>query len=456
VAILNLLESHGVKIENEAALRLLDDAGAMVDQAAKTVRFPGYLVEEAIRKAPKTVRLCARDKGNDFVLEGKKAYFGPSTGHTIITDPKTGERRQPRYEDAVTTVKVCDALENQDYVMGIFTPTEAPKSVHGLYEAEATMTNTTKHTVLCSYHGKEVTRKLVEVAALIAGGEEELMKRPIASLYDEPTSPLLFGKDYVDALIEWTKARLPIIWAPCPISGATGPVTLAGNIVQGMAESLAGNVIVQLINPGTPFICGFVPIAMDMRTGLGAYGSPENWIMGVAEAQIAHYMELPLWGTGGCTDSKVLDEQAVAEASLTLQTAALSGQNLIHDVGLIESGLSFSPELLVICDEVIAMLKRFMMGTEVNDGTLALEEIREAKHGGAFINLKHTRDHFKEEHWIPELMDRTFSFTTWEKNRKTLLKRVREKIDTMLSEHEIEPVPKDVKEKIEEIKKSLA
>ena len=457
LAILDVLENHGVKIEHQGALKLLNEIGAKVDFKTQTATFPEYIVKESLRKAPKVVRLCGRNKDQDFVMEGKRVYFGSVGGAMVVADRRTGERRPCTTADMAETAKVCDALENIDYAMGLFTPLDAPRGVQGLYEQDAVMSNTVKHSIIFAYHGAEVTRKQIQVAQLIAGGEEELRKRPIVSMYDEPSSPLIFGKDYVEALIEWAKEGLPLIFAPCPMGGATAPITLAGEVVSGMSESIAGNVIAQFTRPGTPFVFGFVPLVTDMRTTLCSYGSPEDMLLGIAEAQLAHYLEIPLWGTGGCTDSKTLDAQAFAEASMNLTTAALCGQNLIHDIGLIESAKGGSQELIVICDEIIGMLKRIMRGVTVNSEALAVEEISRVAHGGSFLGLKHSLQHFDKEHRIPQLMDRSFSYESWKKaDGKTILEKAREKVERILTKHQVEPMPRDVRIRIEQIKKEAA
>jgi len=457
LAILDVLENHGVKIQDQGALKLLDQIGARVDFKSQTACFPEYIVEESLRKVPKVVRLCGRDKDQDFVIEGKKVYFGSVGGAIVLADRRTGERRMSRTEDMAETAKVCDAMENIDYAMGLYTPLDAPREVEGLYEQDAVMSNTVKHSIIFAYHGAEVTKKQIEVAKLMAGGEEELRKRPIVSMYDEPSSPLIVGKEYAEALIEWAKEGLPIVYAPCPMGGATAPITLAGEVVSGMAESIAGNVIAQFTRPGTPFIFGFVPLCMDMRTTLCSYGAPEDMLLGVAQAQLAHYLEIPLWGTGGCTDSKTLDAQAYVEASMTLSTAALCGQNLIHDIGLIEAAKGGSQELIVICDEIIGMLKRIMGGITVDDEALAVEQIRGVTHGGSFLGLKHSLEHFNKEHRVSPLMDRSFSYESWKKvDGKTMFEKARDRVEEILRQHQVEPIPRDVRTKIDQIKKEAA
>lgn len=454
LAILDVLQTHGVKIEHDASLKILDEAGADVDFKTQTVLFPEYLVEESLKKAPKTVRLCGRDENQDFVLEGKKVYFGSVGGAIVLEDRVTRERRPSKTQDMADTSRICDALENIDYAMGLYTPLDAPGDIEGLYEQDAVMSNTMKHSIIFAYHGAEVTRKQIEIARLIAGGEEELRRRPIVSMYDEPSSPLIVGKQYAEALVEWAKAGLPMIYAPCPMGGATAPVTLAGEVVSGMAESLAGNVMTQLTRPGTPFVCGFVPLVMDMRTTLCSYGATEFMLLGIAEAQLAHYLGIPLWGTGGCSDAKTLDAQVFSEASMNLTTAALSGQNLIHDIGLVEGAKGGSQELIVICDEIIGMLRRVMKGVHVDDDTLAVEEIKRVPHGGSFLALKHTLHHYNKERHATPLMDRSFSYESWKKtDGKTLLDKAREKIDLILKDHKVEAFPKDVRAQIDAIKK---
>ena len=454
LAVLDVLESHGVKFQDEGALKLLDGIGAKVDFRTQTACLPEYIVEESLRKAPKVVRLCGRDPSQDFVIEGKKVYFGSVGGATVLTDRRTGERRISKTEDMAETAKVCDALENIDYAMGLFTPMDAPREVQGLYEQDAVMSNTVKHSIIFAYHGREVTRKQIEMARLFAGGEDELRKRPIVSMYDEPSSPLIVGKEYVEALVEWAKEGLPIVYAPCPMGGATAPITLAGEVVSGMAESIAGNVLAQFTRPGTPFIFGFVPLVMDMRTTLCSYGASEDMLLGVAEAQLAHYLGIPLWGTGGCTDSKTLDAQAFVEASTNLMTAALCGQNLIHDIGLTEAAKGGSQELIVICDEIIGMLKRIMGGVRVDHDTLAVDEIRQVAHGGSFLGLKHSLTHFSKEYRISPMMDRSFSYETWKRtDGKTMLEKAQARVEAILRDHRVEPLSRDARAEVERLKR---
>ena len=451
LSVLRILEECGVKVENDTALKILENAGAEVNWKTKVALIPSYLVEEAIKKAPKSIRLCGRDPNQDFVLEGKKVYFGSGTGTTHIYDPFTGEYRRTTKKDVEMAAKLSDALPNIDHVWGLFSALDVPGNVIGLHQLEAVISNTVKHACIYTWHGKPQINKQIEILSLIAGGKEELRKRPLVTLYNEPHSPLTYGKDYIDALIEWAKAGLPQIWYPGAMPGATAPITLAGALAQEWAESLGGLVIAQLVNPGTPFIIGVASAGMDMRTTSVVYASPETYLLAIAAAQISHFYGIPMFGLGGASDSKVLDGQAVGEAATYLYIAALSGQHFIHDLGYMGSGLIGSLELLTICDELVAQVKRVMKGIKVDDETLAVDVIEKVGHGGNFLSEKHTRKFFREEYTIPELFDK-WPYERWKKaGGKTLEQKAREKVLKILKEHEVEPLDKDVKKEIKKI-----
>ncbi|MEM1545591.1 MAG: trimethylamine methyltransferase family protein [Candidatus Methanomethylicia archaeon] len=452
-AILKIMSEIGVQIQHENALKILYDAGATVDFKKQVVKFPESLVMESIKKTPKSIRFCGRNSEEDFIVDSRKVFFGPCSGAPSIIDFETGERRAGRLSDMANVAKLCDALKNIDFVMGLTSASDIPPALIPLYEPYIVLSNTCKHVQVFCYGDGELTKTIIKIAELISGGIEELRRRPIVSLYDEPQSPLFVGREYVESLIEWCSVGLPIIYAPIPISGANAPVTLAGNIAQGCAESLAGLVLAQLINPGTPFVFGTVPLILNMRYGVVSYETAETLLMQVILAQIADFYQLPSWGTGGMSDSKILDEQAIAEASMSLVISSLSGHSLIHDLGFLESAKSGSLELIVICDELISILKRFMRGVRVDDETLAVDTIKAVSYGGSFLSLKHTIRNLPLEYVMSEIMDKS-SWTTWSKHRRTLLQNVKRKMEKILREHYVEPIPNDIKASIENLIKN--
>ncbi len=190
---------------------------------------------------------------------------------------------------------------------------------------------------------------------------------------------------------------------------------------------------------------------MDMATSILSYGAPELALVSAAMTDVSKWLGVPMFSTAGCSDSKVLDQQAAIEATLSITVAALSGANLIHDVGYLESGLLGSFDMLVMSDEVIGMAKRILRGIGVTPETLAVDVIEQVGPGGHYLTQEHTRTHFKTETWFPTLIDRQMR-RTWEASgSQTMAERVRAKVKDIVEHHEPLPIPAAVERSLQEI-----
>ena len=223
--------------------------------------------------------------------------------------------------------------------------------------------------------------------------------------------------------------------------GATGPVTLAGAVVQGIAEGLISLVLIQLRRRGAPCTLSVNVGIFDMTTTLLVQGAPETSLALAAQAEVAQSLGLPTWGLAGATDSKLLDAQAGIEAAFAILAQGLAGINLIHDVGYMDQGMICSAEMLVMGDEIIAMARRFIRGIEVNSETLARRIIEQVGPGGHFLQEDHTYEHFRQELWRPTLLIR-HSYDDWEMSGSTsMAKRVQGKTIELVESHEATPLP---------------
>ena len=442
--VLHVLETKGVKIECEEALNLLKENGCTVDEEKRVVFFPSYLVEEAIKKAPSCVRLSARDKKNDIIMEPGRSYLGEGCGSMNVLE-YGNTLRKPVKGDLEKAAKLGDALPNIDHVWGLYSLPDDP--LLGLHELDAVISNTTKHCCILNWYGKELVGKQIEMLKTVAGGEKELRKKHLVTLYSEPVSPFVFGREFTESIMEWSDYDQPLIWYPAQKPGATSPVTLAGTLIQGFAESLAGNVIVQLNNPGNPFIAGVSPLTIDLRTGMSTYFSVETLLIQAATGQMGGFYNLPIFGTGGCSNSYLLDTQMGVEAALSLYGSVFGGQTLIHDIGLVGAGDAGSLELVTLCDEIIGTIKRVERGIGTDEECLALDEIEKVDYGGNFLTTAHTRNFLKEEHFLPQLLKRV----GMKDGKENSIGRAHEKTEKLLKEHEVEPLPQDVKKRICEI-----
>jgi len=449
-AVLHTMEYTGLDVHNEEARALLEQAGAWVD--GLRVRVPAHMVEQALATAPRSFTVFSRegDPAKDLHIGPGRFYYGPGPTCPNFRDPRTGERRKYTRADARAVATVCDALPNIDFVESLGTVSDVHYELADIYEFAEMIACTGKPIVAWSYT-EDGCRDIHQMAIAVAGGEREFLRRPNYIFYCEPVSPLVSNEEAMDKVLYCAKHRVPLIFTPCVISGGTGPCTLAGVLVQAAAESWLGLVISQLLRPGTPFCMGGVVSIMDMKATVLAYGAPELSLLQAGLTELAHYVGLPLWTTGGCTDSKAVDEQAALEGALSVLFSALSGGDLCHDVGYIESAMTGSLQQVVMMDEAIAFVKRIAQGIEVTPETLALDVIDAVGPGGHYLGEAHTLKHFKTEFWFPRLMDRT-RWEDWENaGKRTMGDRVQEKLNEILDTYQPAPLPAEAQARIDDI-----
>ena len=448
---LEILERTGAKMFSQEALDILKKGGAWVD--GEHVRIPIGLSEWAVRTAPSQILLWDREGEIRLVLEGCNTYFGPGPTNTYHIDPFTEERRRPVLKDTENVAKVCDALPNIDFVQDLGTPTGVTTNLADVYAFSAMVKNTRKPIVHWGFDIDQY-RDMLDIAAAVRGSMEDVQKRPFLTLYSEPSPPLMHSDEAIGKAIFAAKNKIPIVYTPCNMAGATDPATLAGCLAMGVAESVVGIVVTQLIREGTPIIMGGVYGIMDMNTTVYSYGSPEFMQMQAGIAEVAHYMNVPVFGTAGCTDSHTLDAQAAAEAAMSILIACEAGANLVHDSGYIAFGGAGSTFQLVMADEIIGMVRRIIKGMEVNEETLALFDIDRVGPSGEFLTSMHTHKHFKSETWFPTLMNR-MRYSEWKEvaGATTMGDRIKDKTRKLIKEHEVPSLPDKVLKEIDAILK---
>ena len=448
-AALDILEDCGTIIHHEKARKLLQTAGAYVKDDRR-VLIPSGLVEWAIRSAPSRVTVYDRSGRPSMFLEGRNVYYGTGSDCPNLLDSFTGKRRAFRSGDVEDAVRLVDALPNIDFTMSMGLAPDLPNELQYQYKYAIMIRNSTKPQVITAAD-KISLNDIVNIAAAVVGGREELSRRPIFVLYDEPTSPLVHINEAMEKLLFMAEYNLPTNYSPGIMSGATSPVTMAGAITQANAEILAGLVIHQLKNSGAPFIFGAGMSPMDMQSMQPTYSAPEAMMTQAGLCQIGRCLyDLPTWGFGGCSASKLADEQAVNEAATYIMMSGWMGTNLVHDVGYLEFGLTYSFDLLVLCDEFIGQVRRMMEGIRVDKDYLAVDCIKRVGPGGHFLDDDHTLDHFKEN-WQPDLTDRN-TYEDWKsRGAKSMGQLAKEKIKGILKNHRPQPLPIEVDTAIENI-----
>jgi trimethylamine--corrinoid protein Co-methyltransferase len=448
-AALDILNDCGTVIHHKPSLALLRDAGAVVKDD-KRAYIPGGLVERAIRSAPSRVTIYDRNGHPCMHLEGRNVYYGTGSDCPHLMDSFTGQRREFLSKDVEDAVRLVDALAYIDFTMSMGLAADIPGEQQYQGKYAIMLRNSIKPQVITA-KDKACLNDIVDMASAVVGGRQELQRKPIFVLYDEPTSPLVHSDEAMEKLLFMADNRLPTNYSPGIMAGGTSPVTMAGAIAQANAEILSGLVLHQLKNPGAPFIFGAGMSNMDMQSMQPTYSSPEAMITQAGLCQIGRSLYgFPTWGFGGCSASKLADEQAVNEAATYIMMAGWMGTNLVHDVGYLEFGLTYSFDLLVLCNEFIGQVRRMMAGIQVDKEHLAVDVINRVGPGGHFLDDDHTFNHYMDN-WQPDLTDRK-SHATWQsEGAKTMGQRAQEKVRHILAHHRPAPLPAAVDAEIERI-----
>lgn len=448
-ASLEILERTGVRVFDSRARDLLVSAGCRVSDENR-VHIPAEVIDSALATAPSEVVLFSRTGEPALFLEGHRSYFGTGSDLPYTLDLESGERRLSRLSDVEQTARLADALPNLDFVMSMALPSDIPSATSDLRSFLAMSTNTSKPLVFTAWDETNLA-DILSMAEIIAGGADRLRQKPFLICYLEPNSPLQHSQVVLRKMALMAERHLPIVYAPGPIDGATAPVTPAGSLAMANAESLSGLAIAQLYCPGTPVILGSGSGPLDMRTAVGTYASPEFILHCMGMAELAHHLyHIPVWGFSGCSDSKIPDMQAGIESTLWVLWTALSGANLVHDIGYLESGLTCSYEMIVVNDEIIAFVRRLLQGFTINPETLAVEAINAVGPGGDFLTSTHTHAHFREI-WYPGLFDRRNQAKWAAAGSSTLLERARVKVRRLLESHVPNPLPGENMEQLDSI-----
>lgn len=446
---LEVLRRTGMAVKDANALSVFKKGGCYVD--GERVRIPVHLVEWALRNTPPRVVLCGSNGNPSLFLEENNSYFGTGSDTPNIVDPYTKNRRLSVLKDIENVSKVVDYLPELSFVMCSGIASDVNPEISDIYHFNAMANNTQKPIVFTAWSIKNL-KAIIEMAEIIAGGANKLRNNPFIALYTEPISPLTLAVESAQKLMYMAEKSLPVVFTPGLLTGATGPVTIAGGLIQANAEMLSGYVLANLINEGVPFIYGGGVMPIDMRVSLMSYASPEFMLATSSLTDMARYYRLPMFSFAGCSDSNIFDQQATLESSLWILLSSLNGGNLIHDVGYINNGLTTAFEQIVVSNEVISMVRHITRGVELNDETLGLDLIDKIGPGGEFMSCEHTLQHFRNN-FYPELIMRQ-PYEKWEnEGSKDLGTRANEKVQYILENHR----PRFLEEKIKaELNKMIA
>ncbi len=402
--VLRVLAEVGVRIDWLPALEILAAHGCKVDFKGHLVFIPEDILQRALNSAPSHFQLHARNPSQTISVTLQDVYTIAGSSALNVLDLE-GNHRPATLQDLRDFTRLIDALDLADIMHAMVIPQDMPQAGFDRILFATILENSGKH-YYSQGEGEQSVHDQVEMASLIQGGVEAVRRQPVFSFVTCLTSPLIHAAERVQEMMACAEYGIPLWLEATNMMGATAPITIAGALVEHTANMLAALTFVQLLRPGHPCILGIASGGLNMRTGTYVGASPEATLLHVASVQMCRYYGLPFEGSSGL-DACLPDAQAGYERALQDIPYALAGMNFIHlAFGMMNQLLTSSYEQALIDHEILAAAYRLAEGFQVNEETLAFDQIRQAGQGGQFLTHPYTLRHFKEHQWQPRLTAR--------------------------------------------------
>lgn len=448
-ATLQIIEKVGVRFPSQRALTVWAENGAEIDREKMIVRAKPALIEQALDSCPPFYTLAARDPQQDLPLDGNHVYAGTDGCGVEVIDIHTGVKRTSELQDVRDIARIADATEEVAFHWVPVSAQDKPHQTRGLHEVRAIWGNSTKHVQTESIYNEREARAAIEMAALIAGGKDQLRKRPVLSLMQCTASPLGHDGGSLDAALLAAEAGIPTGFMTMAACLTTGPATMAGNLAVGNAEVIAATAMLQLAHPGAPVFYAAAQTASDLRNGAYTGGGPEDFLFGAATNVLADYYNIPLSMGSFATGAKEPNWQAGLENSLSTFMASLVMSDMLLGLGFLHGSRIWSFAEMMLDAEIFSIVHKMMQGIPVDAETLALEAIAAVGPGGNFLSQKHTRSHMREL-FLPQFMDRR-PYTEWETKKDDARDWALAKARKLLAEHQPDPLDAALDAELERI-----
>lgn len=395
-----LLTNPGVKVINDEARQLLSSAGAIVNQETFVVKIPSDLILKCLSTVPSHFHLYDANGLPKVHYGGNAVHFDPGSSGINVLDPETMQHRESVSGDLIKIIKVVEGISQYDAQSTSVFCADVPTAIQDLYRLYLVLLFSEKPIVTGALSNKNI-QNMIDMLAIVSGGHENLRRYPRAVFDVCPSPPLVWSNFGGGNLIALARAGVPAEMVSVPLAGAAAPVTLIGTVTQHTAECLAGMVIHQLAQPGSPLVWGGAPTIFEMRKGGAPMGTVETAMLDSACSQVGKSLKFPTHGYLGGSDSKLVDAQAGLENGIASLAGVLSGINMISGAGMIDSLLCVSPEKLVLDAESIAMARRFARGIDTPTETLATAFYQGVDFkGGDFLKQRITINLFRTQQYL--------------------------------------------------------
>lgn len=437
---LEILATVGIADATEELLEVAEPFGCHLNEHGRLC-FPKALIEDVIAGAAREYTVFARgDRAgkDDIHSAGNKVHFSISGTAVTTFEAESETYRASNLLDIYDFTRLTDSLDNIHMAGVSVVATEIEDDFeHDMNIAYALLSGTEKPMCM-SFRSAEFIKHGIEMFDIALGGEGRFVKNPFIIFGGCPiVSPLKFGKENLEVLMETSRLGLTSDIAVAPQSGATAPAPLAGILAQVIAETLACLAVVNMVKKGCPMAFAAWPFITDLRTGSFTGGSGEQAILAAAAVQMGNFYDLPNSIPAGMTDAKTPDAQHGFEKGISLALAAHAGANRVCEAaGMMGSLMGCSFEAMVLDNEAIGMVLRTIRGIEVNDETLSIDVIKScAIDPGHYLGNDQTLKFMENEYLYPTMMDR-LPAATWEAGgSEHIFERAKEQARDILSSH---------------------
>jgi trimethylamine--corrinoid protein Co-methyltransferase len=448
---LRILAEVGVKFHSAQARGILKRAGAKVDEENQIIRIPAELVTQALKTAPKSFTLGARNAAFDFAMPSAFTGYTLDGAGTFAVDFETGERRYAITKDLVASLRIFEELPLGTVVWPNVVLSDIPEHSSDVRTALVSFIHSSKHIQHEMHHASHVPY-LIEGLAAILGSEEAIRQRKIFSVCYCTIPPLTHDGEMCDACLELAKFHVPILPYPMPACGSTGPASLYSDIAVANAESLSALVLFQMATPGAPIIYGAAAGVTNFSSGGFVEGAPESNLINGALGEMARFYKLPNTQAGCLTDAKAPGAQAMLEKMFTTLPLVLSGVDVINGIGEIATSQLLVQEQIVVDHEMAVLCKRMKDGIEVSDAKDYFDDVARVGPGGNFLMEDSTVMACRSEEFSqPQLADRNTHERWLEHGRPDLYTKARKQVEAILASPVKNPLPDKVVGKLEDI-----
>lgn len=452
-ACLEVLAKTGLRMDDPQVRAILKKNGCEVDERTRIVRFPASLVNDCVKKCPDHFEISGREKKNRYTVScnGPLHYSNFGTAVKWGTFDSNGHyvTRPTALKDVGTALGMIDALPN--FSMGVtacsaldLMGTAVQKDVHEQLEV---MKHCTKHT-MADWTSGHLHYAFEMEKACYGGDEEEALAHPLYTIGAPTVSPLTNDSSFGTCVREATKYHMSVMAMGMVLSGASSPVFTAGNLVVAIAESLGTITLAQCLNPGNPLWFGSSGTILDLKAGTPSCGCPERALISAAYANMGAFYKIPTFIAGSEADAKVIDYQNAHEKTLTGLLPLLAGASMCFGPGMLEAGLTFSPDQLLLDNDMISMTKKAFEGIRMDAEALSVADIERIGPGGNFLAEPETLNNINLLS-SPEIFDRT-GWNEWlAAGGKDSAQVAHAKAEQMISELHPTPLDKDVQKDVE-------